>query len=145
MKLYMPETFPYGKRTWYPHMKPYDISIWEAFMSEFPLMYDHVQYDVACGDGPQFDTLIDANTGGHAEMLYKKKIDVVAFKGAQIDIIELKPNASAASIGQVKMYRLLYIKDYNPPVTPKCIVITDNPTPNLGEFAHAEGVLLVVV
>lgn len=140
-----PEMFAYGKRYWYPHMKPYDIAIWEKFMEEFPDMYDYCQYDVPVGQVPPHALDAVSAEGGTAEMLYKRKIDVVAYKGDQIDIIELKPNAGMSAIGQVNGYRMLYIRDYSPSVTPKAIIITDSVDPDTAHVAHEQGVQIVVV
>lgn len=141
----MSETFPFEKRYKYPHMMPYDVAIWERFIEQFPDAYDHVQYDVKVGSAPEHDTIVNTDTGGDALDLYKKKIDVVAYKGDQIDIIELKPNASASACGQVVGYGVLYTKEFNPPTRPKLVVITDAPKRDLGLIAHEMGVTIVVV
>jgi len=139
------EVFPFEKRYHYPHMKPADISIWERFIQEFPDMYERVQYSVPCGESAPFDTVIDVESGTHDEYLYKRKIDVVAFKGDEVDIIELKPRADAAAIGQVRMYQTLFLKDYKPVRVPKCIVITDELRPDIAEYAASQSVQMVVV
>lgn len=141
----MPETYPFEKRHWYPHMMPYDVAIWERFIEQFPDAYDHVQYDVKVGTPPEFDTVVHAPTGGDAINLYKKKIDVVGYKGDQIDIIELKPHAGASALGQIHGYGILYKAEFSPPVEPKLIVITDQLMPDMGLLAHTMGVQLVVV
>lgn len=141
----LPETFSFGKRYWYPHMKPRDIAIWERFIEKYPDYFERVQYDVPCGTGPDFDTLIDDYTGAHAEKLYKKKIDVVAFRGANISIIEVKPSAGASAVGQVRMYKHLYLADYSPPDEPELLIITDKADKDFERFAKAEGVGIFVV
>lgn len=139
------ESYPFEKRDYYPHMKPNDVLIWHAFIDKYPASFDFVQYDVPCGSGPQFDTLINEETGGHVEKLYKRKIDVVAFKGDEITIIEVKPRAGASAVGQVKMYRKLYIQDYSPPRYPDCVIITDEEIADVREYGRDEGVKLIVV
>jgi hypothetical protein len=141
----MIETFLYGKRYWYPHMKPNDIAIWERFIDMYPSAFDYVQYDVPCGSTPEFDTVVNEDTGGVADMLYKKRIDVVAFKGDHITVIELKPRAGAAAVGQVKLYLRLYKKDYSPPSEPDAAIITDSVLADVREYARDEGVLITVV
>ena len=139
------EIFPFEKRYWYPHMKPADVAIWERFIAKYPTAYERCQYDVPCGSAPQFDTVVSPDTRGDNEILYKKKIDVVAFKGEQIDIIELKPRAGAAAVGQIKLYKKLYVNDYNPPETPRCIIVTDEASVDIHNFAKEEGVQIIVV
>ena len=141
----MPETYTYEKRHWYPHMMPADVAIWERFIEKYPLHYDLVQYDVKVGSLPDFDTVVSPETGGDASALYKKKIDVVGFMGDDIDIIELKPRAGAPAVGQVKLYRKLYIKEFGVPYEPRCVLITDTEIGDVREFAEDEGVHLFVV
>lgn len=145
MEIEVPETFPYEKRYWYPHMKPNDVALWERFIYLYPDDYDFCQYDVLVGSDPDFDTTVSPDTGGDAWKLYQKKIDVVAFKGDRIDIIELKPRAGASAVGQVLMYKKLYIKDYTPPSRPRCIIITDDVKTDTLEFARENGVRIITV
>ncbi len=145
MTEYVPETFPYEKRYWYPHMKPNDVAIWERFIFNYPDDYDFCQYDVLVGSDPEFDTEVTPDTKGDAWKLYQKKIDVVGLKGERIDLIELKPKAGASAVGQVLMYKKLYIKDYTPPVAPRCIIITDEVKPDVLEFAKEQGVEIIAV
>ena len=139
------EIYPYGKRNWYPHMMPEDVAIWERFMQQFPDMYDSCEYDVKVGQPPEFVTGHDDEAMRAQAPLYQRKIDVVGYKGDQIDIIELKPRASTSALGQVNGYRHLYMRDYTPPETPKAVVITDQLLPEMDELAAAAGVQLVVV
>lgn len=139
------QTYEYKKQGWYPHMMPRDVEIWERFLRFFPDMYDTVQYDVEVGTVPGFVEDIHMAEGVNMGSLYKRKIDVVGFKTDQIDVIEVKPRASTGAIGQVKAYRDLYVRDYNPRVTPKCIIVTNVMLPDMNELAAREGVLLVVV
>lgn len=138
------ERVPYGKRNWYAHMKPYDVAIWERFMAQFPDMYDECEYDVLVGTPPEFITNDpDPAIRGQAS-LYQRKIDVVAFKGGQIDIIEIGPSAGTNKIGQVNAYKSLYIRDYQPPVEPKAIVLTDRLLADMNFLAADAGVFMVV-
>lgn len=136
---------PYGKRNWYPHLMPEDVAVWERFIEQFPDMYESCQYDVLVGTVPDFvkdnpDPAIQKQAN-----LYQKKIDVVGLVQDQIDIIELKPRCTMSTIGQVLGYKHLYIRDYLPPADPKAIVICGGTTPDVGEFASASGVQIVVV
>lgn len=126
-------------------MKPGDVGIWEKFISEFPDMYDTVQYDFDVGSAPEFDTVVNNATGGDASLLYRRKIDVVGFKEDQIDIIEIKPSAGPSALGQVLSYVELYVRDEKPPVQPKAIVLTDVLLIDMGHLASQLGVQIVVV
>lgn len=140
----MPETFPYEKRHWYPHMMPYDVAIWERFIEKYPDAYDFVSYDVKVGSAPAFDTVANPETGGDAINLYLRKIDVVGHKGANIDIIELKPKAGSSALGQVVGYGILYERDYTPPTKPGLVVITDVLGNDMQHLGDSMGVKVIV-
>lgn len=141
----MADVMPFGKRNWYPHMMPEDVAIWERFIEQFPDAYDHCQYDVLVGKAPDFVVNNPDPAMQKQANLYQYRIDVVGFKGDQIDIIELKPRAGTAVLGQINGYRHLYMRDYLPPETPKAVVITNELRPEMLELASVAGVTLVVV
>jgi hypothetical protein len=141
----MQETFPYTKLASYPHMMPFDVAIWERFIEQFPDMYDHVSYDVKVGSIPEFVKNEPDVTHQAQAPLYQRKIDVVGYKADQIDIIEIKPRAGTSALGQVVGYKLLYQRDFTPPVEPKAIVLTDHADDDLGHVAASMGVQVVVV
>ena len=135
---------PYGKRYKYPHMGPEDVAIWERFMLANPVAFEQCAYDVPVGSVPEFDTVVSPETGGNAERLYKKKIDVLALIKDVLFIIEIKPNAGASAVGQVKNYRMLFRRDYAPKQALTTAIITDRIRPDLELFAEEERVQLFV-
>lgn len=141
----MAEIYTYGKRSYYPHMKPADIAIWERFITINPGAYETVQYDVLVGSGPGFDTTVNPESGGNVEALYKRKIDVVAEKAGQLYIIEVKPRAGTSAIGQLLGYLELYKRDVKPASEPKAILLTDTLLPDMTMLAEKYGVKLIIV
>lgn len=141
----MRDIFPFEKRYDYPHMKPRDVAIWERFIDQNPKRYNSCQYDFHVGDAPHFSTLYDDDTDKNQDALYRLKIDVVGFADDYIDIVEIKPDAGASTIGQVKAYRTLYVRDEEPQLPVQMTIITDKERPNMAFLCKAEGVRLVVV
>lgn len=141
----MQEVFTYGKRYWYPHLTQDHISIWEKFIAEFPDAYDYCQYDLEIGQIPDFVTGHDDQRMRGQANLYQRKIDVVGFKGDQIDLIEIKPHAGLSSLGQINGYKALYQRDFSPAVVPKAIVVTDRIDDDVAHAAYAQGVQIIVV
>jgi len=137
--------YPYQKLSKYPHMKPADVLLWERFIEKYPNAYDSCEYDVWIGTPPPFDTMVNEETGGNVEGLYRLKIDVVAHRGGRIDVIELKPRARLSSLGQVKGYARLYARDLKPTGELRPVIVTDWLFPDMQELADAEGVGLIVV
>lgn len=135
--------FPFEKRGWYPHMKPADVAIWERFIDKNPGAYDTAEYDVEVGSPPPFDTVVNPETGGSVESLYKRKIDVVGTKNGNKDIIEIKPRAGTSAIGQVTAYARLYVRDFRPNAPTRPVIITDEIGVDMPELAEAAGVILI--
>src|SRR3990167_4733988 len=120
-----PETYPYEKRYWYPHMQPDHVALWERFIERYPDMFESCWYDLPVGTIPEFNDPAHPVYVGGQEKLYRKKIDVVGFSKGKVVIIEIKPKATASAIGQVKRYKYLFTKEWPQLPTSEAAVITD--------------------
>lgn len=141
----MPETFPYGKLNWYPHMMPEDVAVWERYISANPDMYETCEYDFPVGTVPEFVGEQTPEDHASMERLYKRKIDVIARKLNNIDIIELKPQCSMSTIGQVLGYQHLYVRDVKPSETVRAVVICGGAPEDVREFGRKYDVDVIVV
>ena len=139
------EFYEYGERYKYPGMAPLDTAIWERYMKEYPAAFDRCAYNVAVGAGTEMNTVVALESGGYVNRLYQRKIDVVANWGGGYTIIELKPRASTAAIGQVKAYAKLFARDFGIRDVIKTLIITDELLPEMQDLATSEGVEIVVV
>ena len=137
--------FPYVKKHKYPHLKPYDVAIWDRFLKAYPEAYDHVYYDFEIGDGPQFSTIVNPETGGDDRALYKWKIDVVGVKDKRTDLIEIKPRAGVSAIGQAACYKMLWRRDIDPQGNDRAVIITDEIRPDILYLCHQFKVKIFVV
>lgn len=135
----------YEKRTSYPHMAVADTAIWSRYIDRHPEAFVEVAYDVAIGEGAPFDTVVNTETGGHINRLYQRKIDVVLKDGGGVILVELKPRATTAAIGQLQAYAKLWKRDFPSfPVT-QLVIITDSLAPEMEFLAHDAGIEIVVV
>lgn len=126
-------------------MKPRDVEIWDRFIDAFPAAYKTCQYDFLVGDPPPFNPMPENGEDWRQDDLYRLKIDVVGYTGESSDIIEVKPDAGPASIGQVLGYRSLYIRDEEPQIPVGAVIVTDHERPNMRFLCEQSGVRLVVV
>lgn len=126
-------------------MKPNDVAIWERFIEKYPDAYDTVQYDVAIGDIPAFMEQTSSPQGQAMRELYRLKIDVLGYKGSALDLIEVKHEAGASSIGQLLGYVELYKRDFEPSGVVQPVLITNIMKPNMDYLTTQQGVRLVVV
>lgn len=136
--------YSYAKRYKYPHMKPNDVAIWERFIAKNPDAYDLVDYDVIVGDRPRFDTVVSKETGGDALDLYRRKIDVLGYKGDTIDLIEVKPEASPAALGQLLGYVSLYKLYRDPNATIRPVLLTDVLKTDMALLAYEMGITILL-
>lgn len=141
----MRDIFKFEKGNWYPHMSRADKEIWERFLDQYPQAYDSCQYDFHVGSPPPFNTLMDDGADWEQDKLYRKRIDVVGRNGSSLDVIEIKPSAGAATIGQVKGYRTLFMRDEEPLGSVGMTIITDRASADMEYLCKEEGVNLVVV
>lgn len=142
----MPEIFyvPFERRLKYPHMMPADVFIWERYIDQNPGTWERVAYDVAVGQGTPLDTIVSPETGGDINRLYQRKIDVVAEKGNTTAIIEVKPRASTAALGQVRGYMALFEREHKPSGLLVPIIVTNELLPEMDILAKDAGVILVL-
>ncbi len=141
----MPERVAYGKRPSYPHLKPADVAIWERYIDEHPDAFDWCEYDIAVGDGADFNTVVSPDTGGDCMKLYKWKIDVVAGKGEAVFVIEIKPDAGLSALGQVINYAILYEEEIEKPGLSQPVLITNRLRPDMPRLCAHHNVLYQVV
>lgn len=139
------EIYPYEQRYWYPHLSPAEAAIWHKFVAANPDAYERVAYDVKVGTAPDFVLQHEDESIRKQASLYRYKIDVVGFKGNKVDIIELKQSATMRTIGQVKGYRKLYLRDIDANASGDDVIITDVLMPDMEDLTAAEGVKLKVV
>ena len=93
-------------------MKPEDVAVWERFMLKNPKVYDTVDYDVAVGDGAPQSEAHPENIQAMGKILTQKKIDVVAYVGEIVHVIEVGPIADMRKLGQILTYLTLYTREH---------------------------------
>ena len=122
-----------------------DVAIWERFISARPDFWETVDYDLAIGTGAPIAPGTEENMARDKKILTQYKIDVVGYRGNAVDIVELKPNAGASAIGQVKSYETLYKNYINPDAKTRAIIITDTARADVALLAYKMGVVIYIV
>ena len=129
----------------YTHMASADTVVWERFIRANPTYFDAVAYDVQVGSGPGFDTVVNPDTGGNLDALYKKKIDVLGLKDGVHIIVEVKPRADSRALGQVEGYRDLALRDLPGLKGPKLLIVCESIVPDFEYQAKIKGIEYAVV
>lgn len=141
----MIDIFKYEKGNWYPHMSEVDKILWEKFIEKHPNAYNSVQYDFHVGDPPPFNTLMDDGEDLNQDKLYRLRIDALGHIRGNVDVIEIKPNASPSTIGQIKGYKALYAREGLTKGIIGMVIITDKIRPNMEFLCKTEGIRLILV
>lgn len=114
----------------YPHMLPADVRLWERWLDKHGDFFTSVQYDVHVGgDVERLPHWSDKFTT-EASWLAAKRIDVVGYKPGEIWLIEVKPEAGTAAIGQLVSYLILYRLKFAPAADLICALVTNYLVPD---------------
>ncbi len=106
---------PFRQLIDYPHLSYSESHIWSQFIQQNPDAFDLVSYDVPVGVTPAMPR--GAASVRERKMIrqsYSKRIDVVALKGRQIYVIEIKPRAGYTAFGQALVYTACFNTTYSP-------------------------------
>jgi len=141
----MTETDIQIRRVKYPHMMKQEIVTWKKFLKIYGRNFSKYRYDVHVGRGvgriPGFTTVLQ----DMAVRLTQKRIDVVAARGAETYIIEIKDRASMAAIGQLLTYRELYEKRYGTGRISGLIIVAESVDPDIKGVIEKFKIKLFVV
>ncbi len=133
------------RRVKYPHMMKQEIITWKKFLKIYGHNFAKYRYDVHVGKGvgriPGFTTILQ----DMAVRLTQKRIDVVAARGAETYIIEIKDRASMAAIGQLLTYRELYERRYGTGRISGLIIVAESVDPDIKGVIEKFNIKLFVV
>lgn len=102
IELWAPDT--YGN---YPHMAKRDAEVWERYLADHGKEWVAFSYDVALGGRIIEGDDVSAEERRGWQYSTALKIDVVGWKGNQAWIIEVRPDASAGTIGAAITYAMV--------------------------------------
>ena len=126
-------------------MGPEDTKVWKRFIQMYPEAYDTVDYDVKVGTVPAFVTRDEQAIGGNIKDLYLRKIDVVAFAGDRIDVIEVKPIAGFSAIGQILGYMMHWSEEHGNVAQARAVIVCASAPLDVHLLAEQNGVEIITV
>ena len=129
----------------YPHLSVEDTKIWNRFVEKYPNYYDAVSYDVRVGEGGKVEEQEIEAMKKDWKDLTRKRVDVIGYRNNDVDIIEIKPNASSWAIGQVMMYDKLFRLNKNVKGNVNKVIITDREINDTRKVCDALNIKLIVV
>ena len=107
----------------YKHLRPSEIEIFERFLEVNPLEEAIFDFDVHLGSGVPSQPHWPGWLVEMAKTLTQRRVDVVAYQPDKTWILEIKVRSGPSAIGQLLLYRQLFMEKFNPPELPLLGVI----------------------
>lgn len=129
----------------YPNMARHDAALWERYLKTAAHLWRGVTYDLRLGG----QEVSDPDASETEKYMWRKntaeRIDVVADRGAEHWVIEVRPNAKLGALGSAIGYVLLGQREpwTTLPLVPA--VLTDNISPDTRWVADQLGVQVIIV
>jgi len=103
----------------------YQTELCELFLAKYGEYFERFEYDVHLGEGVPLKHIYPPEIVRAAKILTQKRVDVVGYRGEEVWIIEVKPDAGLSALGQLLGYRALWIRDRGEPAKLELAVVTD--------------------
>lgn len=113
------------------HMGPEDTAIWLRYLMMGGVRNAPFSYDVRVGIGTSMPPDSSRTSLAVAQALTTKRIDVIWNEDGKVVICELKKYAGSTAIGQLILYRDLYVQTFPTNQPPKMLLITDRLQPDM--------------
>lgn len=128
----------------YPHMLHEDVAVWTRFLEKMARVINRLWYDVHVGQPVIPDDRESTIQEKVAAGVTRKRIDVVASIGGEFWVIEVKPVAGMAALGQVYAYNRLFTIEYDTFRPTKPVVVCDVLDADVGISFEELGVMVFV-
>ena len=119
------------------HMSQMEAYLWTKFLEQYGGNYDSYEYDVHIEKPITIPKGFEDQYKKMAIALSSLRIDVVMQDKNNIYIVEVRPEAKQSVIGNLIMYRFLYMMQMKPRKQVKMIIITDKYDPAVELTARA--------
>lgn len=94
-----------------PGMPSGDYLIWLRFAERAAALYDQLYFNVRVGEPVPVAEDLPPEIKAMAVALSRRRIDVVGEKGSDWSLVELKQDAGAEALGQILLYKALWLSD----------------------------------
>lgn len=129
----------------YPHMLQEEVVVWKRFLKRYGDNFTKYRYDVHVGRGVGRIRGYSTKLQDMAITLTQKRIDVVAARGAETYIVEIKGRASMSAIGQLMTYKILYELRYGAGSVSGLIVVAKSVDPDISRVLEVFNIKQYVV
>jgi hypothetical protein len=109
-------------RRFFPERTDGESAVIRLFLLEHLREFDTVSFSVRIGAGIESDPTHLPGVQRNAIFSGQKRIDILAFRGTQPIIIEVKQRVTPATLGQILTYRHLYLEENPDAPDPELVV-----------------------
>jgi hypothetical protein len=92
-----------------PGLRRPDTKVAQAWLREHAPEYDSVEFNVRLGQGIVLPETADPSMKLFAQAVSTKKADLVLHAGANVTIVEIKIRVGGSALGQLELYKNLYL------------------------------------
>lgn len=110
-------------RRFYPERTDKSSTVVRDWLLAHGKEYDRFSFSVRVGTPIAADPTHVAGVQRSTVFSSQKRIDVLAWQGAQVTIVEVKEDVTASALGQIEMYRDLYMEEHPDAPEPHLLVI----------------------
>ena len=122
-----------------------DVPVWYRFLEVWGHLFERLYYDVCVGGVTLSATAKENPMWRMWRKTTAKRIDVLAELSNEVWIIEVADRPGLRALGQVQVYRSLWIEDPAIAKPEKMVIVCQTLDTDLGAAAAQNGVLLYVM
>lgn len=128
----------------YPERTDGESAVIRDFLLEHIDDYDAIDFSVRVGEGLPPDPSHLPGVQRQTTFNSRKRIDVLAWRGKQPIIVEVKQRVTPASLGQILTYRTLWLEDNPNGLDPELVVVGRSSDPDTIKSLNAHGVSVLI-
>ena len=129
----------------YPGMPALESNISRAWIRKQAYEYSKIEFNVRVGKGQDIQPGVTGATAQQFNQLTRKRIDIAAYLGTLVDLVEVKPRASMGAIGQLLGYRHLWQEDFPNIAVRQLIVLAQIADQDVTRAAAAQGIVVLQI
>jgi len=129
----------------FTHMMPGDVPLWQRFLVQHGEYFDRFEYDVHVGRGVELDPAWPEEIARAALALTQKRIDAMGYRGGEVWLFEVKPDAGLSALGQLLAYKILWEKENKARPINYLAIITDRLNPDEKYLFEVNGIRIYIV
>jgi len=128
----------------YPERSDRESSVLRDFLINHGAEFDRFSFSVKVGQGNPPDPNAPPKIQRQQVTVSKRRIDLLAWRGTQPVIVEVKYLVTPASLGQIQTYRVLFLEENPDAPSPELVVIGAASTPDTIRALQAHNVTVQI-